>query len=332
MKTKTCFPWSLLYLIILLAGLPGKGLCTEKPLIKTGDVFPMIELNPSLDAKESAYLGISGKTPFLISDVQADLLLVEVMNINCGHCQQQAPVYNQLFSLIESSPDTKGRIKIMAISSGNQDKYIQQFRDHFETLFPIIEDPALKVYDALGKPGVPLAIYVRLFPEDKIGVVAGTQEGFIEDYQAQFKEMRDLMQQGPASLQKVGGAVEDRVSTVAPLLTEEELKEKIRTAFNFSGRVEKIELDQYGPLFSFEIKKQNRYRRLFAQSVSEPPPCDQCHDVHFIYVFDETGKLQRLIPVSLPKYGNKKWDDTDMEKMWEKLAGSNIKEPMVFDE
>jgi hypothetical protein len=42
--------------------------------------------------------------------------------------------------------------------------------------------------------------------------------------------------------------------------------------------------------------------------------------------------MHRLIPVRLPKYGNKKWDETDVEQMWQKLSGRNIQEPMAFDE
>jgi hypothetical protein len=220
----------------------------------------------------------------------------------------------------------------MAISSGNLDKYIQQFRDHFKTLYPIVEDPALKVYDAVGKPGIPFAIYVRPALGGRSGIVAGTHEGFIEDYEAQFKEMKALMQKDFGSIQQAGGAIAEQVTTVAPVMSADESKEKIRAAFNFTGHVDEIELEGYGKVYAFEIQEQGRKSRFFAKSVSEPPPCDQCHDVHFIYVFDGSGKMQGLIPVSLPKYGNKKWNETDVEEMWQKLAGRNIKEPMAFDE
>jgi hypothetical protein len=325
-----------LSIIILLYGFPGKCFCAKEALIKAGDLFPKIALKPPMDSKDIAYLGISGKSPFFFSDVKADLLLVEIMNINCGHCQKQAPIYNKLFSLIESSPETKGRIKIMAISAGNVDKYIQEFRDQYQTPYPIIEDPSLQAYDIAGKPGVPFAIYIRPMLEGKSDLVAGTHEGFIEDYETMFREMKVLMGKDLASILKSGEEVEENFSTVEPVLTDDELIGKIRSAYthekSFKGQVDKIQLDQDEKVYSFLIENQGRSSRLFAKSVSEPPPCDQCHDVHFIFVFDETGKIQRFIPVNLTKYGNKQWDKADVEKMWEKISGTNIKDSMHFDE
>jgi thiol-disulfide isomerase/thioredoxin len=299
-------------------------------------VFPDIALKPPADPKDAAYLGLSGKDSFFFADVKADLLLVEIMNIHCGHCQQQAPIFNKLFSLIESSPETKGRIKIMAISAGNLDKHIQQFRDQFKTPYPIIEDPSLKVYDIAGKPGVPFIIYIRPMIEGKSGLVAGIHKGFIQDYESMFREMKVLMGKDLASILKDGEKVEKNISTVEPILTEDELIGKIRSAIthegNIMGKMDTIELDQYGKVYSFLMENQGRTLRLFAKSVSEPPPCDQCHDVHFIYVFDETGKIHRFIPVNLSKYGNEPWDDADIEKIWKKISGSNIGNPMQFDE
>jgi thiol-disulfide isomerase/thioredoxin len=322
--------------IILLSGFAGKCFCAEQAQIKAGDEFPMMALKPPVDPKDVVYLGISDKSHFSFSDVKADLLLVEIMNIHCGHCQQQAPIFNKLFSLIESSPETKDRIKIMAISAGNLDKDIQQFRDQFKTPYPIIEDPSLKVYDIAGKPGVPFIIYIRPMIEGKSGLVAGIHEGFTKDYEVMFREMKVLMGKDLASILKDGEKIEKNFSTVEPVLTEEEVIEKIKSAIahegNFKGKMDTIELDHYGKVYSFLMENQGRSFRLFAKSVSEPPPCDQCHDVHFIYVFDETGKIHRFIPVNLSKYGNEPWDEADIEKIWKKISGSNIGDPMQFDE
>jgi thiol-disulfide isomerase/thioredoxin len=323
-------------IIILMSGFAGKCFCAEQALVKAGDVFPKIALKPPVDPKDAAYLGISGKSPFFFSDVKADLLLVEIMNIHCGHCQQQAPILNQLFSLIESSPETKDRIKIMAISAGNSEKDIQQFRDQFKTPYPIVEDPSLKVFDLVGKPGVPFVIYIRPMIEGKSGLVAGIHKGFTKDYEAMFREMKVLVEKDLASILRDSEKVENQISTVEPVLTEEELIEKIRSAFtqegNIKGKMDTIELDHYGKVYSFLMESQGQSIRLFAKSVSEPPPCDQCHDVHFIFVFDETGKIHRFIPVNLSKYGNKQWDNADIEKIWKKVSGSNIGDSMQFDE
>ena len=43
-----------------------------------------------------------------IKDIKADLVLVEIMSVYCGACRRQAPIYNKLYALIESTPETKG--------------------------------------------------------------------------------------------------------------------------------------------------------------------------------------------------------------------------------
>jgi hypothetical protein len=56
-------------------------------------------------------------------------------------------------------------------------------------------------------------------------------------------------------------------------------------------------------------------KHYFAKAVSWPPLCDVCHDIHFIYVFDEEGMITNLIPIRLPKEYNRAWDERDIEAM-----------------
>ena len=177
-----------LFLFLLFPVISQNAFCDQKSVIKTGDFFPKIALKLPADPKDTAYLGISGEAPFYVSDIKADLLLVEIMNINCGSCQRQAPIYNKLYDLIESTPETKGRMKMMAIGAGSEDQYIKEYRDYFKALYPIFEDPALEVYHAIGKSPVPLAIYVRPGLGGKGGIVAGTHQGFNEDYKGIFRK------------------------------------------------------------------------------------------------------------------------------------------------
>jgi hypothetical protein len=65
--------------------------------------------------------------------------------------------------------------------------------------------------------------------------------------------------------------------------------------------------------------------------VDKPNPCDVCHDVHFIYVFDATGKILQLIPLELTKYGNEPWDAADIEKIRQRIVGRYIQSSFDFD-
>jgi len=328
--------WFYLFFFLFPTVFSQNAYCEEKAVIKTGDLFPQIALKVPADPKDVAYLGISGEKPFFVSDVKADLLLVEIMNINCGSCQRQAPIYNKLYDLIESTPETKGRIKMIAIATGSEDKYIKEYRDYFKAHYPIFADPALHVYSAIGKSPVPLAIYLHPRLGGKGGVVAGTHEGLYEDYEGMFREMKYFMEMDLAEILNVGSEVEGSVMTVKPIMSEKEIEAKIQSAFNLKGNpkdpIERIDIEGQGSVYTAKIVKNDSEERLFAKVVSQPPPCDECHDIHFIYIFDETGNIRQFIPLQLTKYDNENWNIKDIEKMRGKVVGKTIESPFYFDE
>ena len=327
----------ILFFIFLFFSLSKQSVfCDQQSVIKTGDLFPKIALQPPVDPKDSAYLGISGDKPFMVSDVKADLLLVEIMNINCSACQRQAPFYNKLFNLIETTPETKGRIKILAIGAGSPDKYIKEYRDYFKAPYPIVEDPDLVIYNAIGKSAVPLAIYVRPFLEDKKGVVAGTHEGMNEDYEGMFQDMKAFMIMDLSAIMKAGEEAEGQIVTAEPILTAEELASLARSAFQsvgiLRGKMTSIDLKKLGRVYAALVEGKTGTVNLFAKVVSEPPPCGECHDTHFMYIFDENGKIRQFVPLQLTKYGNEEWDGKDIGHMREKIVGKSIENPFDFDE
>lgn len=51
----------------------------EKPL-KKGDKFPEFQLSTPKDPNEQAYLGIQGKDTFSVSDIQTNVVVIEIFN------------------------------------------------------------------------------------------------------------------------------------------------------------------------------------------------------------------------------------------------------------
>ena len=47
--------------------------------------------------------------------------------------------------------------------------------------------------------------------------------------------------------------------------------------------------------------------------------------------FEQTGKILQLIPIQLTKEDNEDWDETDLEKIREKIVGRHINMPFDFD-
>lgn len=326
---------STLCVFIISLVVVNDGICRKRPILKEGDYFPEVTLSAPYDPAHASYLGIDKGKPFSMEDVKADLILTEVMNINCHSCQSQAPINNQLFDLIESNPKTKGRIKMLAVAVGSMDVYIKEFTAHFKTPYPVIQDPGFKVYDAVGEGPVPRMVLVRRDPEWKRSVVAVIHMGFDPEYQALFKEIQTLMDTPVATLREREPKLVGRMHHIKPFLTEEALEKKIRTAFSEEGdgltRYEKVAIENGLDVHMGRVKKGAQLMGVFAVVVNRPPPCDVCHDIQFIYVFDETGKIRQFIPLQLTKYGNEDFDEADLEKTRKRIVGRTINMPFDFD-
>jgi hypothetical protein len=244
-------------------------------------------------------------------------------------------VYNKLFELIESDPATKGRVKMVAFGAGNKAWEAEYFTKKFEVPFPVLADPDFTMHEAIGGSKTPFSIFVRQDPSGKTGLVADTHLGYIREPEPLFKEIQSMMQLDLAAIRKKGDKTEAKEVEVKPVLTEEQLQRKIKTAFAGEGgaveRFEKITLEQSGAVYTGLVQAEGRSTRLFAKVVSRPPPCDVCHDIHFIYVFDGTGKIVQFIPLQLTKYGNRHFNEADVAKMRERILGKQVYDPFEFD-
>ena len=307
----------------------------QKALIKQGDPFPQIAFKAPEDPKDAAYLGIPQGKSCTLTDIPADLVLVEIMNVYCVSCWKQVPVYNKLYDLIESKPETKGRIKILGFGVGNKDWEVEYFRQQFEVPFPVIPDPDFVTHEAIGGSRTPFSIFLRQGPAQEAGVVADTHLGVIPEHEELFKNMQSLMRLDLAAIREHGKKTEAQVVHVKPVVGEEELEAKIKTAFGKEGqnltRFEKVTLETKTVVYTGMVQKDGSTERLFAMVVSRPPPCDVCHDIHFIYVFDATGKILQFMSLQLTKYGNTDFTKGDVAKMRDRIVGRHIHNPLKFD-
>ena len=326
---------SLLAVVPLLWAAGTNVFAAQEALIKTGDPFPEIPLAALEDPREAAYLGVPEARPFTVDEVKADLVLVEIMNVYCASCWRQVPVYNELYTLIESDPKTRGRIKIMGVAVGNKDWEVAYFKGKFEVPFPVFPDPEFAVHEAIGGSKTPFSIFVRQDPAGKQSLVADTHLGVIKEKEKLFAEMQSMMVADLAGIKESGKKIEAEVVHVKPILTEEELGAKIRAAFSREGgevtRFEKLELEKSGPVYSGVVREAGQTKHLFARVVSRPPPCDVCHDIHYIYVFDSSGTIVQFIPLQLTKYGNRPFNEKDIAKTRDRIVGRPIHEPFHFD-
>jgi hypothetical protein len=306
----------------------------EKTLIKGGDPFPEIDLKTPAEAKDKAYLGIPGGARFRIKDLKAKIVLVEILNVYCAACQKQAPLYNQLFALIQSQRSLRKQIKMVGIAAGNDDEEVKIFRKSFQIPYPIIPDPDYTLHAAVGGGPTPFSIIVRGDSDTKSALVADTHLGVNEDIQGLLRKMQPLARMDPAAIREKEEKTKARVLTIKPPISEEEIQAKVQEAFTEGGgRLSgwnTVALKNGRVIYTGVIEKNGATRRLFAQVVSELPTCDVCHDTHFIYTFEAGGKILQFIPIQLTKDGNEDWDEAEIAKMRRKILGRYIYQPFPF--
>jgi peroxiredoxin len=120
-----------------------------------GDLFPAISLN--VPEKESAreYLGLTGKGSFGISQIKADLVMIEIFSMYCPYCQKEAPLVNDLYRIISEEPDLKDKIKIIGIGAGNTPFEVNVFRNKYDIRFPLFSDESFVIHKAVGEVRTP---------------------------------------------------------------------------------------------------------------------------------------------------------------------------------
>ncbi|MFO7688230.1 MAG: TlpA disulfide reductase family protein [Desulfobacterales bacterium] len=160
--------------------------CTSLP--QKGGTLPALELQAPSSAKEISYLGIPGPT-FRISEIDCQVLLVEVIGIYCPSCYRQAPLFNTLFSRIEKSK-LKGKVKMLALAAGGSVAEIQYLNEQGPYSFPVVPDPSFLAHQLLGEPRTPFTMLV----DPREGRVLHTHMGVVEDIDAFLRLIASLVQ------------------------------------------------------------------------------------------------------------------------------------------
>jgi len=322
----------LILLLCLFTAAPA--LAVTDP-ISFGDSFPEVPLQAPADPADRAYLGLETSVGFTPSQVGGELLIVEMLNVHCPHCQMQTASYNELYKLIEADDRTRGRIHMLGLAIGNVQSEIDTFRRAFKVPFPVIPDPHFKAWRAIGGTATPFTIYVRQDAPGKPGVVAGTHLGLNTHYQNLFYEFQELAATNLDTLRKQGARAQKVRSAIEPLLSPEDLEFRVRTAFIDTGGTlldfRQLDLRSGRRVYRARMRVNDQLRILFAEVTSRQSICDICHDVHFIYVFDKNARVIGFEPLQLTKWGNVNWDRQEVEKMRKRLLGSVLTTPPVFD-
>lgn len=326
----------LLVIIVLSVLSSFAATAAEEPMmIALGDALPELALTLTGPEHDRRYLGLGDDPTFTPGQIKADLLLVEILNVHCVHCQMQTPSYNELFKLIEMNPQTRGRIKMLGIAVGNLPSEVEVFRRGYQVPFPVVADPRFVAHRALGVSGTPFSIYVRQDDSGQPGVVAKTHLGLNTDYRKVLVELQQLLNADPVSLRRQKAEAVRTRTAIAPLYGEEELAALVRGEFIKTGgsliEFNRVELHSGRRVYTALLRRGQEQVRLFAEVASRHSICDICHDVHFIYLFDSKARIVGFEPLQVTKYGNVLWNEQEAARMRQRVVGRYLTAPRPFD-
>jgi len=130
-----------------------------------GASIPAFELPAPSDKASQDYLGVSGTGAFKITDIKATVVIIEVFNMYCPHCQKEAPQVNELYQAIHDDPALNSKIKLIGIGVGNTPYEVDLFREKYGVLFPLFPDQEMTIGRMLSITGTPTFIGARLDPD-----------------------------------------------------------------------------------------------------------------------------------------------------------------------
>lgn len=159
--------------------------------IKTGMDFPDLTLEGADCVEAAPYLGVENDERYIdLSKIPAKLIIIEFFSVYCPVCQQQAPVLNKLYKIIQRNPELNKDVKVIAIGIGNRQTEIDAYKKQHRVQFPVFIDPYSKSQNRHGIGSIPYTLVInadRKVLEAHLGVIENL-DGFVEKISTYTKQ------------------------------------------------------------------------------------------------------------------------------------------------
>jgi hypothetical protein len=292
-------------------------------LIEPGDLFPSMGFDLTLHKTSSRYLGIKKAREIDISEIDAPVLIVEILSVYCVSCMSQTAYDRELFSMIETNVKTKGKVKMIGIGVGNNLREINNFIEEFTVPYPVFPDYKFVHYNQVGQVRTPFKIFLRKRRDKRFEVIK-TELGMNEDYEKTFNTVIDIMEGRYKGEKKEEPALSEEKS-IDSALVDDYLKEwlnqrgeplTVKELFDDSGRV---------------VFKIGSREEMYAVVINKVSTCDVCSEVQFIYIIDRFGNVLDLISIHLSKLYNELFTEDDVAEIRNRLVSRNVRENIPFN-
>jgi thiol-disulfide isomerase/thioredoxin len=140
----------------VVPGAPAAGTSKENT------PFPALDLPPPQSQSERVYLGIPEAGAFKVNQIKAAVLIIEVFNFYCPHCQRVAPLVDKVYREIQGRPDLKERVKMIGIGLSNSAYEVNLFKEKYKVPFPLFPDKDMAILKKIVVLGTPTFIGVKV--------------------------------------------------------------------------------------------------------------------------------------------------------------------------
>jgi hypothetical protein len=183
----------LVFFIGISFSFPPGGVCAEMGPIAPGDAFPNLSFRDVLPKRDKSYLGIGKKKTFSVKDMQGSVFIFEIFSTYCMTCPRNVPVINRVYSMVNSDPKLKQKVKVLSVAIGNTVNEADSYKQEHKVLYPVLTDFTFVFHKALGNPRVPFTIIVKKGARGKY-IVVYTYLGVIESANNLLKEVKKPLQ------------------------------------------------------------------------------------------------------------------------------------------
>lgn len=174
-------------IVAVIAGWRGVGAGQGAATPQKGARMPALQFNAPASSKDCTYLGVAAGKPFGLADVNADLIMVEIIGVYCPQCHMQRPDINRLYHRIQKDATLAGRVKFLGIAVGATPMEAAYLVKDARIPYPIITDGSFEIHQQLGEPRTPFNLVVA-----KDGNILWTHLGIIEDMNAFHDTLKSL--------------------------------------------------------------------------------------------------------------------------------------------